>query len=163
MKVIFLDVDGVLNFVGTDATSPSGWVGISSPSVKILRNIVKETNAYIVLSSTWRRDWSKNEEDCTEDGKYLNRRLNRYGLHIIDKTIENEEALRGAAIKEWLDRHPHVESWIVLDDNVFMDFKEKDIMPHLVLVNGCLGLTETNAKECIKKLNETNKEEEEYV
>lgn len=163
MKVIFLDVDGVLNFLGTTASSPGGWVGIASPSVKVLRDIVKETGAYLVLSSTWRRNWSKNEEECSEDGKYLNRRLNRYGLHIIDKTIEEDEDLRGAAIKEWLNRHPHVESWIVLDDNVFIDFKTEGIMPHLILTDGRMGLTASDAKECIRKLNEIHKEEEEHV
>ena len=160
MKVIFLDIDGVLNFPGTEARSPGGWIGVSSQQIKLLRDIVKETGAYLVLSSTWRHEWSPDEEQCTEDGKYLNRRLTRYGLHIIDKTIKNHEDLRGEAIREWLSRHPHVDNWIVLDDNSFLDFQKEGILPHLVMTSAVLGLTKHDADECIRKLNHGTKEED---
>lgn len=86
MKVIFLDVDGVLNFTGTEARAPSGALGLASAPVKQLRNIIKATGAYIVLTSTWKGDWDFDEEKCTADGKYLVRKLKREGLHILDKT-----------------------------------------------------------------------------
>lgn len=34
MKVIFLDVDGVLNFTGTEARAPGGCLGLASAPVK---------------------------------------------------------------------------------------------------------------------------------
>lgn len=55
MKVIFLDVDGVLN--------SKDWLennrvrtenSVNQEKVKLLAEIVKNTNATVVLSSTWR-------------------------------------------------------------------------------------------------------------
>lgn len=154
MKVIFLDVDGVQNFACTEARAPSGCVGVASQPLKVLSKIVKATGARIVQSSTWRREWEFEEESCGKDGLYLVGRLKRYGLHILDKTehpTPNEN--RGQEIKNWLDRHPHVDKWIVLDDDIFYDFQENNIMPHLVQTNFYSGgLMENHIRECIEKL-----------
>ena len=154
MKIIFLDVDGVLNFAATEARTASGCLGIASSAVKNLRDIVKATGAYIVLTSTWKDEWDFDEDKCTEDGKYLVRKLKREGLHILDKTqdlINN----RGQGIQEWLGRHKGVESWVVLDDDIFPDYESRGIMPHLVKTSfGGDGLNEKCAEEAIKILNE---------
>ena len=51
MKVIFLDVDGVLNSVDTSEVF-QGFVGIDDKLVSKLRKIVRATGAQIVLSSS---------------------------------------------------------------------------------------------------------------
>lgn len=155
MKIIFLDVDGVLNFESTEARSPTGVFGVASQPLVHLRSIVKATGAFIVLSSTWRREWDREEEGCGVDAKYLVRRLKREGLHIMDKTVGNGRGCtRGAEIREWLDRHKGVESWVVIDDEVFDDYKENGILPHLVQTNFYTdGLNERLAGEAIKILN----------
>jgi predicted mannosyl-3-phosphoglycerate phosphatase (HAD superfamily) len=51
MKIIFLDIDGVLNNYNTLGEGLN-W---ESNAVKILKRIIKETGAKVVLSSTWRR------------------------------------------------------------------------------------------------------------
>ena len=53
-KIIFLDVDGVLNNENTNARSPGGYVGVMDSKVKLLSKLVKETNADVVISSDWR-------------------------------------------------------------------------------------------------------------
>lgn len=154
MKVIFLDVDGVLNFAKTEARAPSGTLGLASAPVKHLCNIVKATGAYIVLTSTWKEDWSFNEEDCTPDGQYLVRKLKREGLHILDKT-KDKVLDRGHGIRDWLERHPGTDHWVVLDDDVFNDYEECGIMPHLVeTCFGADGLNAELAARAIQILNE---------
>src|SRR5690606_10063266 len=56
MKVIFWDVDGVLNNPGTwGAWSKLGWSAALEPHlVKKARDVVRATGAKCVLSSTWR-------------------------------------------------------------------------------------------------------------
>lgn len=156
MKVIFLDIDGVLNFAQTEARAPSGCIGIASQPLKHLRKIVQKTGARIVLSSTWRRGWSRDEEACSNDGKYLIGRLKRYGLHVIDKTEHPTSAEnRGCEIRNWLNRHPHVDKWIVLDDDIFPDFEKQGIMPNLIQTHFYSGgLTEKHVSEAIEKLGE---------
>lgn len=153
MKIIFLDVDGVLNFAMTEARAPSGCLGIASQPLKNLRNIVKATGAYIVLTSTWKQDWDFNEENCPPDGQYLVRRLKREGLHILDKT-DDKILDRGQGIVDWLTRHKGVESWVAIDDEVFPDYEACGIMPHLIQTSfGGDGLNELLAAQAINELN----------
>ena len=153
MKVIFLDVDGVLNFAGSEARAPGGFLGIAEKCVKNLKQIVISTGAYIVLTSTWKEEWEKEEDNCAPMGAYLVRKLKRHGLHIIDKTIDNTFD-RGKGITDWLKRHDCVEAWVVLDDDIFEDYEQYNIMPHLVKTKfGVAGLEEEHVEKAIQILN----------
>lgn len=69
MKVIFLDIDGVLNSRKYD--SVRNWneqTDIDVSRLPLLGEIVAATGAEIVLSSTWRVHWEKEESLCDEDG-----------------------------------------------------------------------------------------------
>ena len=56
MKVIFLDIDGVLNYSGCKEKI-GGIFFVNDERIKILKEIIDKTNAKIVLSSTWRSGW----------------------------------------------------------------------------------------------------------
>lgn len=153
MKVIFLDIDGVLNFASCEARAPGGFIGISEARVKLLRQIVDATGARIVLTSTWKMEWSKDDEECTANGLYLTKKLRRHGLHILDKTKEASPSMRGKGINDWLKKNDHVTDWIVLDDDIFPDYEAEGIMPHLIKTsfsNG--GMNENDAAKAIELL-----------
>lgn len=153
MKVIFLDVDGVLNTPSSDARGPSGCIGVASGPLRVLREIVQKTGARIVLISTWKNEWSKNEDLCSEDGKYLERRLYRYGMRILDKTKDSVALMqRGRSIADWLDSKNHVTDWIVLDDICFPDYDGEGIRDHLMLIDPETGLTEKHVDEAVQML-----------
>lgn len=124
MKVIFLDVDGVLNCVSS--TSKCGpFVGIDGKKVKLLRKIIEETGAVIVLSSTWKDNWERvDKENQDYSADYLDRKLKREMLRIFDKT-QDEGENRGEGILRWM-KNREVEKFIILDDNVY-DFKEQGL------------------------------------
>lgn len=152
MKVIFLDVDGVLNEAGSKSRSPHGFIGVDDDKVDVLKQIVDATGAAIVLSSTWKRGWSANSDEIDNDALYLDKKLARHGLRIIDKTIDDTWN-RGFGIKAWLDTHA-VEAWLVLDDDKFEDFEREGIMPHFVqtsFLHG--GLTEKHIPKCTEILS----------
>lgn len=152
-KVIFLDVDGVLNGDLTDEEAPSGCIGIGSRYIALLRRIIFHTGADIVLSSSWKQEFPA-EGFVTEDGMYLVERLLEYSITIEDITIPGKAtAYRGGEIQNWLDRHPDVTNWVVLDDEVFCDFESRGIMPHLVQTDGNKGLTLENVRRAIEVLN----------
>ena len=52
MKVLFLDVDGVLNYEGCDSYFGS-VLFVVEEKVRLLADIIGETDARIVLTSTW--------------------------------------------------------------------------------------------------------------
>lgn len=112
MKVIFFQVDGVLNFFDSDARAPSGRIGIAEARVKELKKLVTESGARLVLTGAWGKEWDFNDALCTPDGIYLNKKLDRRGLHILDKTRDELNVEKGCA--EWINRHPNVtESCII--------------------------------------------------
>ena len=112
MNVIFFEVDGVLNFEGSEAKAPDNTIGISEARVKMLKKRAEENNAKIVLFGNWKKHWDFNDAKCTPNGVYLNKKVNRHGLHILDKTKDMDTV--DAELKDWLDRHPNVEEYIVL-------------------------------------------------
>jgi hypothetical protein len=119
MKVIFLDVDGVLN-CGRTAVAFGGypWPGEAgdilwperqdTAAIGLIRAVCRSTHSKVVLSSTWRLGWSKNE--CAEYG-------HRLDLPIIDRTTQLPTGPRGAEIKAWLESNPGVERFAIVDDN----------------------------------------------
>ncbi|MEE0687028.1 MAG: HAD domain-containing protein [Lachnospiraceae bacterium] len=129
--VIFLDIDGVLNTTRTVQSTPKRFKGIDDARVAILANAIKKYGgADIVLSS----DWKDLRED-DEDYLYLVSKLAKEGLSISGKT-QDEMYKRGAGIWEYLQAHPEIEEYVILDDNVF-DFRNySKLWERLLLTNG---------------------------
>lgn len=85
--------------------------------------------------------------------KYLDNHLKKKGKLVLkDKTRERDLRYRGMGIKAYLAQHPEITNWIVLDDEIFIDFKEQGILPHLLQTNPLYGLIDDDAKIAIKML-----------
>lgn len=131
MKVIFLDIDGVLNGDHTTDRAPSGVIGIEDEKVALLADIVRQTGAVIVLTSSWKPEWNQDASLCTNDGLYINEKFAKAGLSVLDKTKDGVID-RGAGIRTWLRKHSDVDGWAAIDDDIFADFRTFGVMPHLV-------------------------------
>lgn len=114
MKLIFLDVDGVLNNANWAKEMEETGIyvyrdGILNPdSMKLLSDLVYQTGAKIILSSSWRR--------CPELRQKLLETMKLYGLSILDDT-PYMGSIRGEDIREWLKNHSGISSYIILDDD----------------------------------------------
>ena len=132
-NVIFLDIDGVLNSAETEERYDA-YTGVADQHIERLKRIVEETDAVLILSSSWKQEWVKTkrlkEKYEYSAGRYLDERLWKFGLTISGKTSDRGYN-RGYGIRKWLDKHEH-GSWIVLDDEVFADYKVCGIMERLV-------------------------------
>lgn len=128
---VFLDIDGVLNTDKTVKRTPDGYKGIEDSCVELLANVIdKYGGTDIILSSDW-KDMRENDDDYC----YLISKLHKYGLtllgHTKDKLYE-----RGAGIISYLNEHPEVEEYVILDDNTF-DFQDyRKIWERLILTKG---------------------------
>ena len=155
MKVVFLDVDGVLNCRSSEARCGL-WLGIDEDKTKRLRQIVDATGAAIVLTSTWKYDWKReHKENQDELANYLDRMLWNEGLRILDKT-EDRWRDRGAGILRWMKGHP-VEAFVILDDETF-DYAELGLLDNMVTtVEGADdgGLQTEHVQTAIAMLNHT--------
>ena len=163
MKVIFLDIDGVLNanedFGGRNKPNPSihGILGVTTARIKRLKQIVDKTDAKIVLTSSWKEAYINNTKYHVDIyGKYLREKLRKSNVYIFDTTLNYESKgseYRGAGIKAWLNAHKNVTNWIVLDDEIFCDY-DKDIMNHLIKTSYETGLTDELVNKAIDMLNQ---------
>ena len=109
-----------------------------------LKKIVEATNAEIVLSSSWR--WYKETRDK------IHHQLRQKGIDFVDTTPREIDITmsRGAEIKAWLDNHPEVKKFVILDDD---ELQIKEYLPYHVKTNFKYGLTREKAAEAIKILN----------
>ena len=167
MRVIFLDIDGVLNanddFGGKKKPNPYvssddgyRYCGISTSKVRRLKWIVDKTDAKIVLVSSWKGDYEDYLKNHTNRvGKYLYNKLRKQELRIFDTTYRfslDFHSYRGTEISTWLaNQKEPVESWVVLDDEIFRDYRES-IIPNLILTSETDGLTTYKARLAACKL-----------
>ena len=159
MKVIFLDVDGVLNSDEYfDKIKNLNIDGIQSEidveKIKLLNIAINETKVKIVLTSSWR---------YTRNAQELRKLLSEYGIST-DSTpfIQNE---RGLEIKQYLSEHLDVEDFVIVDDEVFDSYDDELIKKLVKISNGNghnfgEGLLPKDIDEIIKRLGR-NKEKEE--
>ena len=156
MKVIFLDIDGVLNEEKSRSRC-CGYKGIDDKKAKNLANIVKATGAEIVLISTWKDDWRKT--DKAHQGmmaNYLDKKLKKQGLSVLDKTASVDKKngfhiSRGMGILQFLSTHT-VEKYVILDDYQF-DYDGCGLTSNYVKTdNKKGGLTEALALQAISIL-----------
>jgi len=154
MKVIFLDIDGVLT------TSKTGYDSFDFDSTNLLSWIIRLTGAFIVLSSTWRfGEWSEVLDSIRRGSqrhsRWSRRPARQYSqdnsdivARIIGRT-SGRGGERGAEIDAWLKKNPGVTSFVILDD-------DSDMEPHsgrLVQTSTEHGLRRRNAEAAIRLLN----------
>ena len=159
MKVIFLDIDGVLNSDEyLDKVKKSEIQGIERDidveKVKLLKRAIDETGARVVLSSSWR--YTRNARDLKE-------LLANYGIRVDSTPYIQDE--RGLEIKKWLSENQGVEDFIILDDEIFDSFDEELIKKLVKVSNGNgrslgEGLLPKDVDEIIERLGRKKVKEE---
>lgn len=164
MKVIFLDFDGVLNsqgsFVledrirkdnvrrqGVKGRVPETLCHVCTSNFQIVLDQYPDVK--VVLSTTWRTLYSM---------EWLKAKLESYHIQsnrVIDKTPVHYGDNRGNEIQEWLDKHPEVTHYIVIDDN------DWGISPlhgdRFVKTTWESGMTFQHAVEAVEKLSNAHK------
>jgi hypothetical protein len=135
MKVIFLDIDGVLNCKSTP--NPRKFPYIVDPKLlKRLKRLLERTGAKVVLSSTWRYDPA---------GIFSPK---HWGIPFVDVIPDMPKKPRRNEILTWLKRHREVERFVVIDD----EDDELDQLP-LFQPSASTGLTDEIAKGVAKYLD----------
>lgn len=140
MKVIFLDVDGVLNH-GKQIEK------VEDDKIHLLNQIVTATNSEIVLSSDWRYGLNTDDRDMI----LLERKLRSVGIDIMSSTPITKHGYRGAEIYQWINewQGETIDKFIILDDRDDM----KPYMNRLIQTSFNLGLQEKHVKKAIQLLN----------
>ena len=153
MKVIFCDVDGVLNNNETEERTPGGFRGISDALVEKLWKIADSCGAKIVISSDWRL--LRYNPARKQDYDYLAEKLEAGGMpEISGHTDDISWKLRGTEIRKYLEDHPEITEYVILDDIPFADFADDELLPHLVLTDTRLGLSDEDVRKAVTILGD---------
>lgn len=141
MKIIFLDIDGVLN--STTSSIIRHHLGIndnmhyvSKENFNLLKLLVDESNAHIVISSTWRKDRgfieeAQNEEEIVEIFKNFFKENGWEKAPIIGIT-SNLSGFRGEEVATYLDKISKTE---IVDDYMIIDDDSDFILSELNEMN----------------------------
>lgn len=153
VKVIFLDVDGVINsnfyYRKVNRESERCYMFLSRELILKLKDIVMKTGAVIVLSSSWRTSFNQDMKPRSIMAEYLLTALERENLSLFDKT--NVYGVdRYMEIKEWLSNHPIVETFVILDD---IDFHWKELEKYWIRCDPNIGISAENIEDAVNILN----------
>lgn len=161
MKFLFLDIDGVLN---DHARTPSGYCGLQADKIAHLNFILEqEPEVRLVISSAWRyimlrgdmtlrgfeylllqaglKAWDRLHGHTAADGTELG--------HYDPDAGEEEKWREAGLLWRWKLCHEYAEAhaaeqFVILDDLALES-------PHLVKVDGSVGLTREIAEEVIRR------------
>lgn len=162
IKVIFLDIDGVLNIISQDHDIFGGV--FHKHFVVNLKRIIDNTGAKIVISSTWRYDGLKKMKDMWVHrelpGEVIDITPDTYDLVNLGLFRYYDEVDRGHEISFWLEQHPEVENYVILDDdNDMLDTQRNNFVrtsnniDHPDCIDIGYGLTNICANKAIEILN----------
>jgi len=146
--VIFLDIDEVLWFTRVKMALPDAD-GIDPVSAGMLRRICDDTGAKLVVTSTWRS--SADRCRAMFDTHGLTKHLwSPIGDPVDDWRVEDQNASRTLAIRNWLADHPNVTIWAIFDDSR-QDFNAQ-MLGRLVHVNALYGIGIDEYRRAMKLL-----------
>lgn len=163
MKIIFLDVDGVLNgnfWNETHQKEISDFTKVDATRVRLLAKLVDDTGANVVMHSAWRSMFDENMMPRGKLSQKLYDILKSEGITIYDKTpdFSTEEIrktkkfslVKASEILAWLNTHSDIESWVVLED---LDLNNDIIAQHQILTNQDIGLLPEDVENAKTILN----------
>lgn len=164
-KVLFLDIDGVLNtkwwYTQMDKSTPKDKYGYAFDPIAVanLKKILDETGADIVISSSWKCMGLSQLEEMWEErglpGKIIGITPNSVSDELLlNADIDNMELfhIRGTEIREWLmNNSKSVSNYAILDD---MDNMLPEQEAHFVWIDPDIGITDGNAVQTIMILNQ---------
>lgn len=148
MNIIFLDFNGVLDtYENMDVINPD--------NLQRLKTIVAETNSKVVISSSLKNSY------------YYTGHFSKHLLSIIRQIEEAKIEIIGITpkansreeeIQLYLDSHPEVEKFCIIDDDYYMDiFREHMVKLPSQLTLGQEGLDDYHMNMAINILKGNNK------
>lgn len=142
MKVIFLDLDGVIN--------SHAFYPIDPYCVNILKEIINQTKAKIVITSANKYPFQKKRTTYEQSSLYQNYilPLEQFQISIFDYT-PNINSNRYQEITHHLKNHPNITEFVILEDEIFFP----KLNGHQIFIDYGYGLTEEDIIPTIQILN----------
>lgn len=169
MKILFLDIDGVLNsertagifhYLTEGTNGFGGFFDADKPftalddvkfdplCVAVLKKFVESNDLKIVISSTWRKNYE------IEHFKKMFALYDWEDAPVIDKTTLDGGAggFRGSQVEAYVNENiDAIEAYVIFDDDKdFLDY-QKEL--HFIHIHGAFGLQYEDIKNAQAALN----------
>lgn len=148
LKICFLDLDGVLvtgaHMLALHERKEKNFQVPDPACVERLNRMLEETGAWVVVSSSWRMKYVNRN-----DHEGIRKMLGDLGVQcwtLPDATMTpalRGDRERGDEIQAWLDEHPRVGQFVILDDDSDM----KHLHTRLVRTTFAKGFEEHHIAE----------------
>lgn len=144
---MFLDYDGVVNISMWNEKGTKRCFGYPEDgrvnhfqAVQWVSEFCERCHYDIVVTSTWKK--YPNYAECLRNGGL------RTGIEILGKTedLSHERKRRGEEIKLYLDGHPEIRYYVIVDD---IDDMLPEQMGHFVKTKIEYGFSEYEMNQCI--------------
>lgn len=144
MKVIFLNIDGVL-------TNESNYQYsiLDKNNVQLFNKLLEESGAIVVISSSWRLMISIAE---------ISSRLKAAGFKYFDRLLGitpvlSSEYTCADEIYAWIKQMP-IQKYVVINDDKFEDnnILTTTFGDNVIVTNPVVGLTDVKVKEALRLL-----------
>jgi len=148
MKIVFLDIDGVLVNKQYSALQAKDMRKFDPDCVKQLNRLLEAGDANVVVSSTWRLGYTSLQD--------LQHMLWDQGVACdVVGTTPQLDGVRGEEIQEWLDVSDlDIESFVILDDDSDM----AHLLPFLVKTTFDRGLIAEHVDRALEVLRGDHEE-----
>ena len=168
MKIVFLDIDGVLN---SELTKDK----LNNQYYELLYKLVEATDCYFVITSSWRcmtledTKWELSGHIAETNKKNKNRASklqdNPFPQWLIDRIVGITPRMytfvgnttrihflapRGVEIEHYVITNNIKGKYVIIDDDNDFLIYQKD---KLIITDSKIGLTEENINRCIEMLN----------
>jgi len=173
MKILFLDHDGVIclldnygsrfrrrkgtkyddhSILNSEIPVDLRFDDFDKKAIKILNEILEETNCEIVVSSDWRHKATL--EEMSE--LYSSWGILKTPIDFTDDIFEGFYLLEQSRVSEimtWLKAHPQVTHWVAVDD---LHLYSDDRMTNFVLTSELEGISKPGLKNQILEFFKPN-------
>lgn len=148
MKVLFLDIDGVLNCVTTPGSCSQK---LDPVMVARLNRVITKTCPIVILSSSWGLAQGRTEQALRQAGfiGHLHGETPNLWPSRSEATDVVPAKTRGDEIAAWLEEWPDIDAFAIVDDGADMG----ELLPHLVQTSWETGLQDAHVDELIRRLS----------
>ncbi len=161
MKIVFLDIDGVLNHAYTKEMF-QGYTGIDNTCLQFFSDFFKKANEIeateVVLTSSWRLGETKDGNPVMDGYWYVYDTLKSVGITLFDVTPVCFNGGRGSEIAKWLIDHKDLDitGYVVLDDVLHTSFRALGLTKRMIRTSWGKPNGGFNQKHVIKALETIN-------
>lgn len=147
LKVIFLDIDGVLN----NTASLMNQTHLLNEKVQLMKILCDLTGAKIVISSAWRTMMEDDKDGLGCPLRHMLYRVGGISTSLVIGRTHTGAGGRGKQIRDWVDQHKP-DYWAVIDDEKWDFATDRAIAPRFVRTDMDAGLRWKECKAVIQIL-----------